>query len=121
MIYTGYYNKLEYYKQNGLTPISIAGGAPDFFDGIEWRFFAPSLDIFSQWKSGKITDEQYIARFVPERLEKLDKSKIRELLLSVKNPILLCYEKPGDFCHRHIVADWISSNLLLECEEYKCE
>ena len=21
---------------------------------------------------------------------------------------LVCYEKPGDFCHRHLVADWLN-------------
>lgn len=24
--------------------------------------------------------------------------------------ILLCYEKPTDFCHRHLVADWINKH-----------
>ena len=32
--------------------------------------------------------------------------------------ILLCYEKSGDFCHRHIVADWIESELKKRVEEY---
>ena len=22
----------------------------------------------------------------------------------------LCYEKPGDFCHRHLVADWLTKS-----------
>lgn len=29
---------------------------------------------------------------------------------------LLCYEKPDDFCHRHLVADWLRKNGY-ECEE----
>ena len=24
---------------------------------------------------------------------------------------LVCYEKPGDFCHRHIVADWLDQGI----------
>ena len=32
--------------------------------------------------------------------------------------ILLCYEKPTDFCHRHLVADWINKykgdNFIIE-------
>ncbi len=24
--------------------------------------------------------------------------------------ILLCYEKPAAFCHRHLVADWINKH-----------
>lgn len=30
---------------------------------------------------------------------------------------LVCYERPQDFCHRHIVADWLRSNGI-ECNEY---
>ena len=30
---------------------------------------------------------------------------------------LLCYEKPDDFCHRHLVADWLNKNGY-KCEEY---
>ena len=31
---------------------------------------------------------------------------------------LLCYEKPTDFCHRHLVAEWFRKNGF-NCEEYK--
>ena len=30
---------------------------------------------------------------------------------------LVCYEKPGDFCHRHLVAKWLTDNGFT-CEEY---
>ena len=26
------------------------------------------------------------------------------------NIALICYEKPSDFCHRHLVADWMTKN-----------
>ena len=32
--------------------------------------------------------------------------------------VLLCYEKSGDFCHRHLVANWLSDNLGIEVKEY---
>jgi uncharacterized protein (DUF488 family) len=35
-----------------------------------------------------------------------------------KIPCLLCYEKPGDFCHRHIVAEWLHNNLGVHVEEF---
>ena len=31
---------------------------------------------------------------------------------------LICYEKPDDFCHRHLVAYWLIQNGI-ECEEWK--
>ena len=30
----------------------------------------------------------------------------------------MCYEKPGDFCHRHLVADWLESNFGWRVDEY---
>lgn len=31
---------------------------------------------------------------------------------------LICYEKPSDFCHRHLVANWLNKNGF-ECREWK--
>lgn len=33
-----------------------------------------------------------------------------------KDVALLCCEKPSDFCHRHLVADWFRKNGV-PCEE----
>lgn len=119
MIYTGYYAKLNDYINQGLTPIAISGAVPDFYD-IEkyawWKFLAPSWDIFSKWKSGEIDNDGYVERYIPERLERLNKEELKQKLLEIENPILLCYEKEG-FCHRHVLADWLR-DIGLEVEEY---
>lgn len=31
---------------------------------------------------------------------------------------LCCYEKPGDFCHRHILAKWLTENTGIEITEF---
>ena len=119
MIYTGYYARLKKYEEAGLTSISIAGKAPEFYKGIQYKVFAPSWDIFSKWKSGEINNFQYTDRFNQEILGKLNKEDVRTFLDSFETDIiLLCYEKSGDFCHRHIVADWIESELGKQVEEY---
>jgi len=47
-------------------------------------------------------------------------SRLRERLAGVDTDriILLCYEKPADFCHRHIVADWLNVYRDLERDPY---
>ena len=35
-----------------------------------------------------------------------------------KDVCLICYEKPEDFCHRHLVAKWFNEHGI-PCEEYK--
>jgi uncharacterized protein YeaO (DUF488 family) len=122
MIYTGYYAKLKDYIEAGLTPIAISGGIPEFYpkDYLWWKFLAPSWDIFSKWKNGEINDFIYMERYVPEILGKINKHDFKQKLLSVENPILLCFEKEG-FCHRHIVADWIENELGIPVAEFKIQ
>ena len=31
-------------------------------------------------------------------------------LAQTRDIILACYEKPGEFCHLHLVADWLTEN-----------
>jgi len=45
--------------------------------------------------------------------EELNGINIKEKLEAIANGkdiILCCYEKPGDFCHRHILNDMINGN-----------
>ena len=52
MIYTGYYACLNKYIDAGLVPISIAGKAPKFYCGYEYKALAPKYDFFIRWKQG---------------------------------------------------------------------
>lgn len=120
MIYTGYYAKLKQYINAGLTPVSIAGRAPEFYTGAQYKSLAPTYNIFKSWKNGDITNEQYVERFKSEVLDKLDKDGFKRMVNSFDTDIiLLCYEKSGDFCHRHIVADWIRNDVGLEVQEFQ--
>lgn len=118
-IYTGYFAKLKKYEEVGLIPVSIAGKAPAFYAGRQYKVFAPTWEIFSQWKSGCIDNFEYTELFKRNVLDKLDKNVVLHNLLDIgESIVLLCYEKSGDFCHRHIVADWLESELNLRVDEY---
>lgn len=124
-MYTGYYAKLKEYKQAGLIPISIAGKAPDWYDGLEYKKLAPKWAFFSEWKNGshKGDDEYSIRQFDTKVLKETSVENILADLVNLSNGeldkvILLCYEKPTDFCHRHLVANWINEhkgdNFIIE-------
>lgn len=117
--YTGYFAKLKTYEKDGLLPVAICGKSPEFYKGLEYKKFAPSWSIFSSWKKGFITDEEYAKRFKNEVLNKLNKEEITNYINSFNEDIIfLCYEKSNDFCHRHIVSKWLREECDINCVEY---
>ena len=111
---TGYFAKMKTYTDAGFVPVSIAAKAPSWYKGLEYKKLAPKWEFFNEWKNGshKGDNDYYIQHFKDEVLAPLKpEDVIHELseLAGVKphKIILLCYEKPGDFCHRHLVADWL--------------
>lgn len=123
MFYTGYFAKLKQYKEAGLVPISIAGKAPSWYNGLEYKALAPKWSFFNEWKNGdryKGDNNYYIQHFNDEVLANLNVDDVYNklnLLAAYHDFILLCYEKPNDFCHRHLVADWFRLNGIA-CKEF---
>lgn len=123
MIYTSYFAKLKSLPKN-VVPISICGKAPAWYKGLQYKKLAPKYDFFMKWKETHDND-YYIKCFNEQVLSKLDVSNvIRELIDLIpedsigKTICLVCYEKPSDFCHRHLVADWLNKNGF-ECKEWE--
>lgn len=122
MIYTSYFAKLSKLPAN-ITPIAICGKSPEWYKGIQYKKLAPKWSFFSIWKETH-DNEYYIKHFNEEVLNPLNANDVVNELYSLagKNQdadiVLICYEKPGDFCHRHLVADWLTSNGY-PVEEYK--
>lgn len=68
-----------------------------------------------------LTQEQYTEMYKRNVLSQHYPSSIVEKIRRLsqgKDCALLCYEKPGEFCHRHILADWLNKELNAGIEEY---
>lgn len=119
MIYTTYFAKLKSLPQN-VMPISICGKAPNWYDGLQYKKLAPKYGFFMKWKETHDND-YYIEHFNKEVLSQLDPVEVVRELYRVsnyaENIALVCYEKPSDFCHRHLVADWLNKNGH-KCKEF---
>ncbi len=73
---------------------------------------------------GDITQERYVELYNREILGRLrveDVVREIETLSEDRDAALLCYEKPGDFCHRHLLADWLTRESGLVVEEFDPE
>lgn len=117
-IYTSYFAKMKKIPEN-IVRISICGKAPEWYDGIQYKKLAPKYKFFMEWKENK-DNNFYIEHFNSEVLDTLNAqdvfNKLKELSQG-RDCVLLCYEKPGDFCHRHLVADWLFEKLNIEVVE----
>ena len=123
MIYTSYFAKLKSLPED-VIPISICGKAPEWYKGLQYKKLAPKYDFFMKWKENH-DNNYYIEHFQSDVLDKLSATDVVRVLIimlpdrsSKHNIALICYEKPSDFCHRHLVADWLNKNGF-RCEEWK--
>jgi hypothetical protein len=109
-IHTGYYAKQAKYEASELLPISISRGVPKWASPkVFMKELAPSWDMLN------LSESEYTIRF-SKILEKQDPHLLYNELKAMADEhgcggvVLMCYEKPDDFCHRHLVADWMNSN-----------
>ena len=133
MIYTSYFAQIKNFPEN-VIPIAICGGLPQWYSGLWYKKLAPKYKFFMEWKENH-DNEFYIEHFNKEVLEPLEKVIVlneiqllipKEIRAEMDAPVwrsesvhvaLICYEKPGDFCHRNLVADWLREDGL-EIEEW---
>lgn len=127
MIYTSYFAKLKSLPEN-IIPISICGKAPDWYKGLQYKKLAPKYGFFMEWKKNH-DNNYYIKCFSEQVLDKLNVLTVMRDLIDLVNSTedhigkeiaLICYEKPSDFCHRHLVAEWLNSNGI-QCKEWDCK
>lgn len=117
-IYTSYFSNAKKLGANNIEIIGISLYPPKWFTGVSIKSLAPSYSIFKYSN----TEEEYTARFKAEVLSRLDAKSIYERIKSFSNGkdvALCCFEKPYEFCHRHLVAEWLNANLGIDVEEYQ--
>lgn len=99
MIYTGYYAKHGKLKNAVSISIYVPKWLPNM---LHLPIFAPTWELVNNVHKKIITEEQYSVQF----LELIDSRKVpwTEIIDQFDEKILCCFEKSGDFCHRHLVA-----------------
>lgn len=112
-IYTSYFGNIR--KLEGLTPISIARYKPRYLYMSEYKALAPAINML------KMIEAEYVPLFDKILNELNPETVIKDLLrltTNGKDIVLLCYEKPPEFCHRHLVASWLNDKLNIKITEF---
>jgi len=139
LLHTSYFGKLKSLPP-GVIPISICGKAPEWYNGAQYKKLAPKYAFFMEWKKNHDND-YYIKCFNEQVLSTLDPSRVYDDLYNIAEEFvnnlpdddlrkihqkegypysvaLICYEKPSEFCHRHLVAKWLTNNGI-NCTEWE--
>lgn len=116
-IYTSYFAKAAILRKAGIVPIGVALWPPRFFRGISMKQVAPRRYMLDD----RLTDEEYIRMYRNDVLRLVDaRSFIQDLERASRgmDVAMCCFEKPGDFCHRHILAKWLNEQTGIEVSEF---
>jgi hypothetical protein len=129
-IFTSYFARLTDIAKvkPSLHPISIARHPPTWYNGVGYNSLAPNIRLVYEIK--RMTSEgvpiedairQYTEEYTSQVLNNLDPKKVYTLLQNMyygEDVALLCFESPEKFCHRHLVAQWLT-NAGYPVEEFK--
>ncbi|MCQ2124276.1 MAG: hypothetical protein MJZ25_08860 [Fibrobacter sp.] len=122
-MFTGYFDRIHDYEAAGCTVLAICGKVPDEYRGPQYKKLAPKLGFFNEWKYGahKGDNAFYVERFGSEVLDNLVfedvVNDLKQISGDLSKLVLLCYEAPGKFCHRHLVSAWFTERGL-PCTEF---
>lgn len=115
-IFTGYYALIKSYVEANIYPVAISRYIPKSLSHIGLEHYvklAPSDNLLWKLKEHLVDEDRYERIFREGTLKGLNPFEVQEDLASISkgnHVILLCYEAPDKFCHRHIVADWFKEN-----------
>ncbi len=133
---TSYYARLKTIDTKKYVPIAISGdeGKIVGFEGLAQRRLSP-YTFFRKWKERETEIEKlkdaigeeeyqklkgenqndYIEKFYAKVLKNLNPVEVYDSL--GENAVLLCFEKPTQFCHRFLVAAWLELKLGVKIDE----
>lgn len=102
-----------FFTYKGSAGVSIAARAPEGYNGRTCAQLYPKYWFFKKYKEDG-DEEAYEIAYRAEVLSKLNPQEVYDTL---KDSVLLCWEKAGNFCHRRIVAKWLEEELGVIVEE----
>ena len=120
MIYTGYWAKIHDYELNHLTPVGISGRSPDGYVGKTYKKLAPKYSWWREWHDKNLSEKWYTDKYYETVLNVLNPNDVAKQLQQMgTDVVLLCFESPEKFCHRHLVAEWLNAKTNLNVREYQ--
>jgi uncharacterized protein (DUF488 family) len=100
----------SYFAKAGRLPkavaITVRPPLKAFPDIAHLPALAPSGYILTRYKAGKMTEQEYTELYLGT-LNQRGLTPLQVLSKLEDGAILVCYEGPHRFCHRHLAAGWL--------------
>lgn len=95
--------------------VAISQGVPKGWKGKRYLKLAPP------WSLVKDKSSEFTKKYYEQVLSRLNAAEVVKELkeLAGEDAILLCWEGPGKFCHRMVVAEWLKIELGIEVKEWQ--
>ena len=97
--------------------VSISRTAPSNSYDLQLIKLAPTAELLQKYKSNSITNDEYTSVYHNQLLRLENDGYIAKFVKALStlqelqgDVVLLCYEKKGDFCHRHLLAEYLNNN-----------
>ncbi len=134
--YANYNNIPKNYMCIGISrfcPEWFANNELDNFMFVKDNFLAPSEELLQNYKDGKISQDQYKREYVTGVMTKVVtvmgyadlgewiKAADQHFSTTVRQwdaIVFMCYERPDEFCHRHILRKMLTNVYHVQCDEY---
>ena len=139
-LFTSYYANMRNipsdYMMVGISrtcPEWLKDNQPSNFFWTKDNALAPPESLLSDMKSGKINEVEYRKRYTDHihyifscgalfnDFQDWYQMVSDEYEERYKGIVFLCYEKPSDFCHRHILRDIINHDYNVRIDEFECK
>lgn len=103
------------------TGVAICTYPPSWFSGPSYEKLNPPVSTLLAYKHNEMLHAEYVEQYTLKVLSRLDPRATYDELVSRfgEDCVLLCYEVPSAFCHRHLVSRWFESRLGVEVPEYR--
>lgn len=113
-VYTSYFANWRKFPI-GCEAVGITRFMPPYWKHPNWENLAPSKELLRQYRDGNIDEFIFRIKYFDELKQRkiTPKMVVNELKKFNKDIVLCCYEKPGDFCHRHLLAEWLKDEIAV--------
>lgn len=113
-IYTSYFANWRHFPGEAVA-VGVTRFKPDYWQGANLESLAPSEGLLRDYRNKNVDEYVFKMRYLGELRERgLTPEFVRNELYQYSkgfDVVLCCYEKPKDFCHRHILAEWLGTDI----------